>query len=145
MTVGVLAGGDFAAAPADSHIDLVSDNEAPPGPAADGRSASASRQPVRAEADANGDSSAPAQGNNQGVRLRAIDALCDVKAAVFATAFFSMLEQAGDVQSLLVLMWCAMWEVHQLHCSWCECQQLCRPAKTHCCPTPRRSPRLGGT
>ena len=64
MTVDVLAGGDFAAAPAESHIDLVSDNEAPPGPAADGCSASASRQPVRTQADANGNSSAQVQPNS---------------------------------------------------------------------------------
>ena len=64
MTAGVLAGRSTALAPADSHIDLVSDNEAPPGPAADGRSASASRQPVHAQADANGDSSAQVQPNS---------------------------------------------------------------------------------
>ena len=59
-------------APADSHIDLVSDTEAPPGPAADGRFASASRQPGHAQADANGNSSAQVQHNSQGVHLRSI-------------------------------------------------------------------------
>ena len=106
MAVGMLAGGNAHAARADSHIDLVSDTEAGPGPAADWHSASASRQPVCARADANGNSSAPAQRSSQGVRLRAIDTLCDLKAAVFAAAFFSMLEHA-DVQCLHLLMWYA--------------------------------------
>ena len=105
MTVGMLAGRDTAAAPTDSHIDLVSDTEAPPGPAAGGHSASASRQPVHAQADANGNSSAPVQRNKRGVRLRAIDTLCHLRAAVSAGAAFSMLEQAGE--SLRVLMGCA--------------------------------------
>ena len=70
--MGVLAGrGTAAAQPTASHIDLVSDNEAPPGSAADWQPASASRQPVRAEADANGNSSAPAPRSTPGVRLRA--------------------------------------------------------------------------
>ena len=103
--MGVLAGANRAAAPADSHIDLVSDTEGPPGPAADGRAALASAQPVRPQANANGNSSAPGQRNSQGVCLTAIVALGDLRAAAFAAALFSMLKAAqGDAHCLRILM-----------------------------------------
>ena len=102
--MGVLAGGNTAAAPADSHIDLVSDTEGPPGPAADGRSHSASAQSVRIQADANGNSSAPMQRNNQGVGLKMIIPLRNLRAAAFAAALFSMLEQPRVMHSASVCL-----------------------------------------